>query len=89
MKAPWMICPHCHGDGQHSQHLGEVNTEDWDDEEFERYMEGAYDRNCEVCGGSGKVREDEFDDRPLIVRGGVVYRDADDASEHWLRMAGG
>jgi len=88
-KSPWMICPHCDGDGHHSRRLGEINREEWDEEDFERYLEGAYDAQCEVCRGAGKVREDEFDDRPLIVRDGVVYRDADDASEHWLRMAGG
>lgn len=89
MKAPWMICPHCEGDGHHSMHLGVIDRDEWDEEDFDRYLEGVYDRECEVCHGSGKVRADEFDERPLIVRDGVVYRDADDASEHWLRMMGG
>ena len=55
----WMICPTCRGDGSHSQHLGEVRRDDWSDEEFDDYMAGGYDRTCESCDGSGKVREDQ------------------------------
>lgn len=94
-KAPWIICPLCKGDEHSSAHLGIVNQEDWNEEDFEAYLEGKYDQPCEVCKGTGKVREDyEQKDGPVITRSGrngerYVYRDADDASEHWLRMVGG
>lgn len=87
--APWIICPHCAGNGTMDR-LGEVNPEDFDDEGWQDYLDGAYDAPCAVCSGAGKVRADfEETDGPVIVRDGMVYRDADDASEHWLRMAGG
>lgn len=92
--AKWIICPHCDGDGRVDS-LGVVNRDDFDDGEFEQYLDGEFDTGCAVCGGSGKVREDhEATNGPVIVRTGstgqrVVYRDADDASEHMLRMAEG
>lgn len=94
-KAPWIICPLCSGDGSTSAHMGIVDREDWDEEDFQAYLDGKYDQPCSVCKGSGKVREDYKEtDGPIIRRSGLngeqhIYRDADDASEHWLRMAGG
>lgn len=94
-KAPWMICPACHGEGTVDT-LGIINPDDFDEDQMEMYMEGAYDRSCEVCKGSGKVREADEDGEPfrLYTRTGssgqqVHYTDPDDASEHWLRMAEG
>lgn len=90
----WIICPQCDGDGRVDS-LGVVNRDDFDDEEFERYLDGDFDTRCSVCSGAGKVREDfRQSDGPVILRNGstgqrVVYRDADDASEHLLRMAEG
>ena len=57
-RAKWCICSNCNGDGAHSKRLGVINTEDWDDEALEAYKNGAYDEACEVCAGTGKVRED-------------------------------
>lgn len=57
----WEICDYCRGDGSHSNHLGVIQTEDWEPEELDDYMRGAYDRNCEECGGSGKVRVPDHD----------------------------
>jgi hypothetical protein len=53
----WIICPDCGGDGHHARHLGVINRDEWEDEEFEHYMHGDYDRICDNCGGGGKVRE--------------------------------
>jgi DnaJ-class molecular chaperone len=59
----WQICPHCEGDGHHAKSLGVINMEDADEEFREDYFAGRYDRTCEICNGSGKVREGEAIDR--------------------------
>lgn len=56
-QRPWIICPECRGDGHHAQHMGEINTDEWEPEELERYFDGEYDRTCDHCGGAGKVRK--------------------------------
>lgn len=59
--SPWMICQECRGDGKHSKHLGAITEEDrerdWDPDEFERYVNGEYDKICDACRGAGKIRE--------------------------------
>lgn len=56
----WMICPDCEGNGKHSKHIGAITEEDrdrdWSYDEFDDYMAGAYDKACDMCKGSGKVR---------------------------------
>ena len=59
----WAICGCCRGEGKSSLYLGAITQSDrqpggdWDDpEDFEEYMRGGYDRVCDECGGSGKVR---------------------------------
>jgi DnaJ-class molecular chaperone len=61
MSARWMICQTCSGDGSHSRALGVVDPNDFDPEEWERYIGGGYDQTCGTCGGSGKVRTDDAD----------------------------
>ncbi len=54
----WAICSYCHGNGVSSAYLGAF-TEDETAEGpdfYEDYMEGYYDRACENCDGSGKMR---------------------------------
>jgi len=93
-SAPWIICPVCKGDGRRDAQ-GVVDLDELDDDSREAYLAGDYDRCCEVCRGAGKVREDfEKTDGPVIRRRGrdgqlEIYRDADDASEHFLRLAEG
>ena len=48
-------CPDCRGEGKHSQHLGVINHDEWEDEELDRYFSGKYDRTCRGCGGQGTV----------------------------------
>ena len=58
MTTKWEICCNCDGNGKHSKHLGVITSsdrDDWDDEEFDDYMNGAYDTPCSVCRGTGKV----------------------------------
>ena len=59
--APWIICPTCSGVGHSSRHLGVVDphSPDWSPDEFEEYLSGAYDRPCNTCNGTGKVRDDD------------------------------
>ena len=48
-------CPDCNGEGKHSQHLGVINPEDWDDEDLDHYFAGHYDRTCRRCKGGGTL----------------------------------
>ena len=59
----WVICSCCRGEGKSSLYLGAITQGDrepggsWDDPEaFEDYMNGHYDRPCDECEGSGKVK---------------------------------
>ena len=55
----WAICPCCDGEGQSSAHLGSFTQSDIDQDPdfFADYKAGAYDRACDECNGSGKVKE--------------------------------
>ena len=58
----WEICDRCNGAGTHDNPAfsdgisGEEWANEWDVEEREAYMSGAYDVRCDECEGSGKVR---------------------------------
>lgn len=64
-RSPWMICPECSGEGKSSAYLGAFTREDiercWDPDDWQDYLEGAYDRPCTVCGGTGKIREKAYE----------------------------
>ena len=64
IPAIWSICDTCRGNGKHSRHLGAITESDreqhWSEDEFEGYMRGEYDMQCEVCKGTGKVLEPEW-----------------------------
>lgn len=55
----WAICGTCRGNGAHSLHLGAITQSDrdrdWDEESWNDYMAGRYDRECGDCE-DGKVR---------------------------------
>lgn len=58
------ICQICDGHGKHSQHLGSFTKDEFDqafddEESRQNYFDGAYDRPCEPCKGSGKVWVDD------------------------------
>lgn len=67
----WVICSTCQGNGKHSLHLGAFTQEDidrdWSGDEWDGYLSGGYDRQCEDCGGRGSVRE-TFAVTPAQVR---------------------
>lgn len=93
-KAPWMICDACGGEG-HRDTLGVINPEEWDEDELENYFAGGYDKSCDVCGGSGKVRDEYPRKVTLYGRDGEPYTytkySADDESyreNHAERMMG-
>jgi len=54
----WAICPACSGHGKVDV-MGCITAEDrerdWTDEEWQHYLNGAYDAQCPVCDGDGKV----------------------------------
>lgn len=63
LATKWEICGCCNGHGKSSRYLGAITQGDrepggaWDDPDaFEDYMRGGYDRHCDECDGSGKVR---------------------------------
>jgi hypothetical protein len=88
----WQICDTCRGHGGHSRRLGVINRDDWDDEDFYDYMAGAYNATCEMCNGSGKVRELEVEMLPQDVQDWVerYQRDAaeDAAVRRWEMLNG-
>ncbi len=55
----WQICDDCKGSGTRDN-LGAITADewnnDWDDDEKEMYLSGAYDVRCEDCDGTGKVQ---------------------------------
>lgn len=54
----WKICGHCSGEGLSSSYLGSFTWEELDEQgqEFtDAYFAGEYDRECDCCGGSGKI----------------------------------
>ena len=59
LPSKWEICGTCRGNGHHNPH---VYTADEFAEAFpfpedvEDYMSGMYDRTCDACEGTGKVR---------------------------------
>lgn len=90
--APFIICPVCKGE-EKVDTMGVVKPGDFDEITWERYLAGEYDSTCTYCHGKGKVRDEPERQAPIYRTGSdgqnVVYDDADDASEHWLRMAEG
>lgn len=60
LPTKWAICHACEGEGKSSAYLGEFTEErmdEMDDEFIEDYIEGRFDRPCDCCGGSGKIKE--------------------------------
>jgi hypothetical protein len=55
----WTICSHCNGHGTSSAYLGAFTGDEMsemDDEWREDYAAGRFDRRCDHCGGSGKIK---------------------------------
>ena len=66
----WVICDYCRGNGGHSNHMGVISNDkwnDWDDDERDDYLCGRYDTNCDKCDGTGKVRELNLADMPSEI----------------------
>ncbi len=64
LPAKWEICPVCEGEGKESAYLGSWTGSEWaeEDPDFqEDYMRGGYDRRCEQCNGSGKIKDIDWD----------------------------
>lgn len=87
----WEICSPCEGNGTSSAYLGAYTADDWDqmDDSFkDDFKSGALARECDCCGGSGKVRKIREDMIPQRMREPIAaYRRsmdelaADEASE--------
>lgn len=66
----WIICDVCEGEGSHSRHLGVIDPDtwnDWEDDERHSYLSGRYDRACDACSGTGKLREIALEQLPKEV----------------------
>jgi hypothetical protein len=62
--AEWVICDECRGEGKSSAYLGAYTMDEMDEAgpEFEEdYFAGRYDRTCECCKGSGKLKVIDYD----------------------------
>lgn len=88
-RSPWVICPHCEGDGHHAKHLGSFTMsefyETYDDEESrENYFSGAYDTPCIPCGSSGKIRQSQLEAAMEMIREeNRRYRMAETGRNEW------
>jgi hypothetical protein len=80
----WEICSTCRGDGKHSNRLGAITSEEWfnewDYEEREAYLNGAYDKTCEDCDGSGKVQKEQWESLPADIQKILE----EEAHEEWV-----
>lgn len=65
IPAVYKVCPTCRGKGRHSNAIGVITQEDrdqnWTQEEFDDYMNGAYDQICEECKGDRVVLSIDYD----------------------------
>ena len=55
----WEVCYQCRGSGTSSAYLGAFTGDEWRslDQDFrEDYMDGHYDRVCDVCNGRTTVK---------------------------------
>lgn len=70
----WVICGTCRGHGKSSAYLGAFTGDQMrEDPDFaEEYMAGGYDRTCDECGGSGKVKV--VDMKAMTKADRVAYR---------------
>lgn len=64
----WEICGSCNGEGTTSRHVecdgGGFTGSEWadlDDDFKDDYLAGRFDRACDECSGSGKVKVPDFD----------------------------
>lgn len=64
----WQICGDCRGEGSNSRHLGVVDPDDWDDEDFCAYLEGRYNETCQACSGTGKVKQFDHSTAPPEIQ---------------------
>lgn len=98
LPGKFAICSHCQGTGGSSAYLGAITESDraeWDDEEWESYMSGGYDRCCDQCSGTGKVAVVDEDrcDKALLGRylkrqRYQVQEDYNDRRTMWMEDGG-
>jgi DnaJ-class molecular chaperone len=86
LPTKWAICGTCDGEGKHSRHLGAYTRDEFYEafgtpEEREDYFAGFYDKSCEDCDGTGKVKV--VDDSRLTEEQRTALREAvDDEAEY-------
>lgn len=83
VPAKWEICSDCSGEGESSAYLGAITMEDrerdWSPDEFEDYMRGGYDKTCDGCSGTGKIRVPDYDALDPETRKRIEDKEQDDA----------
>ena len=91
-RAAWIICPECEGEGKSSAYLGAYTAEEFaesfDADEAEEYFAGNYDRQCDCCGGTGKIKEDKYqryiERQPRYTIDACGREHAQNADGEWL-----
>ncbi len=84
----WEICYQCQGEGKHSHHMGDWTGSEWAEEDHdfqEDYMNGAYDKTCQCCKGTGKILE--VDEEGFLQENPDAYRDWVDHQNHLAAFA--
>jgi len=64
LPSTWAICGTCRGNGHHNPHAytAEEFAEAFPfEEDVQDYLDGFYDRQCDDCEGTGKVRVVDWD----------------------------
>lgn len=91
LQFAWEICRPCEGNGSSSAYLGAYTADDWDqmDDGFkDDFKSGALARECDCCGGTGKIKKirddlipERFRDPIAAYRRSMEELAADEASE--------
>lgn len=96
IRYEWVICDSCNGHGGSSAHLGVYTREELhelDDEFIDDYFSGRYNKSCNACDGTGKVKEIDYDSMPESVKKWIddycdhAYNDAMLRKSEWMAGA--
>lgn len=68
LPTKWEICDCCQGNGTHALRGFVIDPSEWESEEMDDYMNGAYDTACGECNGTGKLKVVEWENVDPEIR---------------------